>query len=127
LLRGRLPLVRRFFRRPRGFLSSRKRILTAGESTLGRTRVSPSPGVERRPGGFEKAGIAGVTVSAGGSDILPGFIEKRRSFIDDYYRRSLRNTISREPGHRWRIIPPHLRVTLHRARLHFHALSLPVS
>lgn len=43
----------------------------------------------------EKANVDRVTVSAGESDVLPRFIEKHRSFIDDYYRRSLRNTISR--------------------------------
>lgn len=43
----------------------------------------------------EKASVDRVTVSAGESDVLPRFIEKRRSFIDDYYRQSLRNTISR--------------------------------
>lgn len=72
----------------------------------------------------EKASVDRVTVSAGESDVLPRFIEKRRSFIDDYYRRSLRNTISRvgTPVANNSVSP--LAVTLCRARLHFHVLPL---
>lgn len=57
-------------------------------------RVFRSPRVETT-WESEKASVDRVPVSAGESDVLLRFIEKRRSFIDDYYRRSLRNTISR--------------------------------
>jgi len=61
---------------------------------LGRTRISFAESIETT-WQSEKASVDRVTVSAGESDVLLRFIEKRRSFIDDYYRRSLRNTISR--------------------------------
>ena len=73
----------------------------------------------------EKTSVDRVTVSAGESDVLSRFIEKRRLSTTTIAGRS--GIQFREAGHRWRIIPSLFRVTLHHVRLHFYGLSLSIS
>lgn len=66
-----------------------------------------------------------VTVSAGGSDVLPGFIEKRRSFIDDYYPPARSGIQFRESSGRAnnsRLSPSRYSSSSCAPRPHFHAL-----
>jgi len=125
LLRRHLPLVVLGVFRFRAFPSSRNRNSYGWRWTCSVGRVFRPARIETTWESEKTKSVDRVTVSAGESDVLSRFIEKRRLSTTTIAGRS--GIQFREAGHRWRIIPSLFRVTLHHVRLHFYGLSLSIS